>query len=185
MESLSTAYAASQWDGLMAYRCQEVQCEIIAPQPVMGKWSQDIFDCCKTPDGSFGCLSWFYPPVAWACLYEKAFKLPYGSCWVAMLVLYVLARALNSTAQAQPDPTQGVILADFYLLFVAIIIALTYLRSKIRRKFQIPGTDFEDCLCVSFCIPCSAIQTQQHLKLNHESPDVRSCSESKTKAVLL
>jgi Cys-rich protein (TIGR01571 family) len=173
------------------YRGQEVQCELIVPQPVMGKWSQDIFDCCKNMDSSFFCLSWFCGPVAWACLYEKSFKMPYGSWWVAMLVLYVLARALNFMAHVQaqtpqPDPTQGAILAQIAsILFFAITVLMVGMRSGIRSKFQIPGNWCEDCLCVSFCTCCSAIQAQQHLKLNHQSPDLCPCCKRKTTAELM
>lgn len=60
------------------------------------------------------------------------------------------------------------VLAWVFLLCVAMLIAMgTYARCGIRRRFGLPGSDFEDCLLWTCCCPCALCQESRTLQVNN------------------
>mmetsp|Transcript_10933 Transcript_10933/g.17524 ORF Transcript_10933/g.17524 Transcript_10933/m.17524 type:complete len:286 (-) Transcript_10933:55-912(-) len=163
-------------------RGQEIQAAVIPPQAIMGRWTVGEFDCGSNRDAAFTTLSCFCTPMAWACLYESAFHRPAGSCWIIVVVLTVVywvcrfgtpvdtetSSSSSSSSSSMDEMTFLTIVME--MISWALLITTCVIRGKIRQKFHIPGNACQDCICVTCCGCCTAIQAYQHLARNHENP---------------
>ena len=152
------------------YAGDEFEAEIVAPRVITGRWAVGVFDCCgSVRDSAFLAVSFFGSTLAWGCLYESAFQKPSGSCWILLLVMLVLQYVFASMVDPNAEEVEiADVLSNILLLSMTIIVI--FIRWKIRQKYQIAGNCCEDCLCVSFCPCCSAMQAYHHMELAQEAP---------------
>lgn len=153
------------------------EAEILQPRVITGRWAVGVFDCGSLTHDPFFTASCCCAAMAWGYLYDSAFHKPRRSCTLLMFVLLVLHYGCRSMLQdtqtvVDDDHLQEGDVASLLsnMTVIAIFGALTFIRWKIRQKYQIQGNCCEDCLCVSFCACCSAIQACQHLNLAHDGP---------------
>lgn len=61
------------------------------------------------------------------------------------------------------------------IFMIAALIYGMVLRRHIRKKFEIPGSGVEDCLCMYFCACCSIIQMNSHTHDLQKHGDCAAC----------
>jgi Cys-rich protein (TIGR01571 family) len=108
--------------------------------------------------------------VAWGCIYDAATHSKSGFCWKIMLTLVVVYFTTLSTITSSTDTDDGVLSFFLRALGLTIIIITALIRGTIRRKYNIRGSCFGDCICNYFLGCCTAIQAYQQLETSHEHP---------------
>ncbi|XP_070562156.1 uncharacterized protein [Ptychodera flava] len=88
-----------------------------------------------------------------------------GLCLYAYFCPCIVA-GQNAAAMGESCVAYGCL----FLVPVCNIIFNTTLRGKIREKYRIPGTTYNDCCIFTWCTLCSVIQSAQQLKVDTIAP---------------
>jgi len=122
----------------------------------LGRFSDSIFDCFG--DCSTCCLAWFCSPYVYANNNMKLGSDTYNRALLMYLIPWLIVAVFFWI---------GYISFWIYLMLLFCKIFLAYLggsfRKKLRTKYQIPGSDFEDFCCHYCCLGCVLSQESRHL----------------------
>lgn len=134
-------------------------------RPIDKMWSDSEFDCSPNYEGSFCYLATFLPIIGWGFIMRKLGK-TWGGPWTAgILILCLFA----------PSPIDWVAL-------IFLVSITTIARGAVRRKYNIPGSCFEDCICNYFCSCCTVLQSYRHMKRNGCTP-CQGCGDRTVEAI--
>lgn len=123
-----------------------------------GSWSDGICDFC---DSVNICLvAWCLLPVRWA---QTRHRNGFGD-FNSSLLMYGLPWLLVIIFQVVFNITQIIwfIIPMIFFTIVMIIIGAKH-RTRMREKFQIPGSECEDCMLFLFCTCCAVSQEARHV----------------------
>lgn len=141
------------------------------------RWSDSAFDFNPSMEGNFFCVALCIPFVGWAFVMKKLGRNPcfrvesvpnhshVVPCLAAALTLFCYSRSPLS------------IIALLYL--ISMVVAA---RGAVRKKYNIPGSMFLDCVMGYSCAPCTLLQSYRHMKRNGDDP-WKGCGGQSTLAI--
>jgi Cys-rich protein (TIGR01571 family) len=124
----------------------------------MGKWSDGVFDCF---DSAVICLlSCCLVPIRWA---QTAERLQFNT-FINALLVYGIPWLICYICQVVYDVTHVAYMWIPLSIFwcVQIYLGMTY-RQRMRERYQIPGSSWEDFCLHAFCRCCAVAQEARHV----------------------
>lgn len=158
------------------FRGQAFEAQRVACQPILGDWSNDLWDCWSSNILWVGCLAneWVYAAVLermrldWQGQrgnddgsYRETFAIV-RLIWFAAIFLFPALIALTGFFQA------WAVLVLTYLYYLCWM--RTRSRIAVREKYSIEGSALEDCCVTYWCSCCAALQMHRHMKLSGDTP---------------
>ncbi len=120
-----------------------------------GAWTSGLCDCCKTPACCMACCcpSCIFGQISAAMTPQEVFC---GGNYCGACCLYALLTAPQIVIDTITLPVTSILLPFGTCVHCPM-------RSAIRKKYNIPGDDCEDCLIVWCCACCALAQVQSLL----------------------
>ncbi|RHY27532.1 hypothetical protein DYB32_006712 [Aphanomyces invadans] len=153
---------------------------------VLGKWKTDIFGCFN--DLVPNCLlATFCPCVSLAQTLHRigmysfnTVLMVFGAMYLLYLIFYIIQMSATSTVSFNSFGYPVVSAAATFWWYIALAVQVAafvmfmLIRIRVRKAFQIPGSELEDCACSFFCSCCVLAQMASHT----ESYTPNQCSFS-------
>ncbi|ETW03937.1 hypothetical protein H310_04353 [Aphanomyces invadans] len=153
---------------------------------VLGKWKTDIFGCFN--DLVPNCLlATFCPCVSLAQTLHRigmysfnTVLMVFGAMYLLYLIFYIIQMSATSTVSLNSFGYPVVSAAATFWWYIALAVQVAafvmfmLIRIRVRKAFQIPGSELEDCACSFFCSCCVLAQMASHT----ESYTPNQCSFS-------
>ncbi|RHY27533.1 hypothetical protein DYB32_006711 [Aphanomyces invadans] len=153
---------------------------------VLGKWKTDIFGCFN--DLVPNCLlATFCPCVSLAQTLHRigmysfnTVLMVFGALYLLYLIFYIIQMSATSTVSFNSFGYPVVSAAATFWWYIALAVQVAafvmfmLIRIRVRKAFQIPGSELEDCACSFFCSCCVLAQMASHT----ESYTPNQCSFS-------
>lgn len=152
-----------------------------------GGWDAELFGCC-TDIVPNCCMSWLLPCVSLAQIVHRVGLYSYSSALMFFLVVYVLyvvcamlavqtstysattvqktwyGDSYYTTTKVEVSPSYSVWNYISCVFSVIFFVSVWQIRSKIRARFQIPGSACGDCCATWWCSCCVIAQMATHVK---------------------
>ncbi|KAJ0411821.1 hypothetical protein ATCC90586_002974 [Pythium insidiosum] len=127
----------------------------------VGAWDAKIFGCFDhlVPNC---CMATLLPCVAVAQISHRMNLIPFSHVLIAYLTIWAISNAFSSALVAVlPD---ALVRFVTFALFIVAVGFPWYLRTMIRKRFQLPGHVVQDILYSLCCCCCSVAQMATHVK---------------------